>query len=421
LKGAKFTPIFLLIIKGMNKLIFVFLYGMLMTASCQAQQIQEKYVYRKKGTEAAAVLPGAYNIDAYLPLLKNKRVALVVNQTSEIGGTLLPDTLLALSVHIVKIFSPEHGFRGTADAGAKVKSGKDTQTGLPLISLYGSNKKPTAEQLEDVDVIIYDLQDVGARFYTYISTLEYLMEACAENGKELIILDRPNPLGYIVDGPVLDKKFSSFIGMQPVPVIYGMTPGEYALMLKGERWIEPGNVTVQVIKCTNYDHNSLYDLPVAPSPNLKNMAAIYLYPSLCFFEGTQISLGRGTEMSFQQFGHPDLKNYTYSFTPKSMSGASDPPLKGQKCYGRLVADNAEDALALTGHRLQLRWLIEAYGNYPDKEKFFIPFFEKLAGTELLRQQIKQGLSEEDIRSSWQPQLQKFKAIRKKYLLYPDFE
>lgn len=405
----------------MNKLIFVFLYGMLMTASCQAQQIQEKYVYRKKGTEAAAVLPGAYNIDAYLPLLKNKRVALVVNQTSEIGGTLLPDTLLALSVHIVKIFSPEHGFRGTADAGAKVKSGKDTQTGLPLISLYGSNKKPTAEQLEDVDVIIYDLQDVGARFYTYISTLEYLMEACAENGKELIILDRPNPLGYIVDGPVLDKKFSSFIGMQPVPVIYGMTPGEYALMLKGERWIEPGNVTVQVIKCTNYDHNSLYDLPVAPSPNLKNMAAIYLYPSLCFFEGTQISLGRGTEMSFQQFGHPDLKNYTYSFTPKSMSGASDPPLKGQKCYGRLVADNAEDALALTGHRLQLRWLIEAYGNYPDKEKFFIPFFEKLAGTELLRQQIKQGLSEEDIRSSWQPQLQKFKAIRKKYLLYPDFE
>jgi len=405
----------------MNKPGFILFCILLMACSCSAQQQKTTYAYSAKDTVAPVIRPGAYSIDAYLPLLKNKRVALVVNQTSEINGTLLPDTLLRLKVNITTIFSPEHGFRGTADAGAKVKSGIDTQTGLPVTSLYGNNKKPGATQLKDVDVVVYDLQDVGVRFYTYISTLEYLMEACAENDKELIILDRPDPLGFIVDGPMLEKDHASFIGMQSIPVVYGMTPGEYALMLKGEQWIAPATVKLQVIKCTNYDHSSRYRLPVAPSPNLKNMAAVYLYPSLCFFEGTQISLGRGTSMPFQQFGHPDLKNYSYTFTPESISGAADPPLKGKKCYGKLVATEAEEALALTGDRLQLKWLLEAYKSYPDKENFFTSFFEKLSGTSLLRQQIQHGLDEETIRKSWEPQLRGFKIIRKKYLLYKDFE
>jgi len=366
---------------------------------------------------AKPVLPGAYSTASYLPALKGKRVALLVNQTSEINGMLLPDTLLKLGVKVVKIFSPEHGFRGNADAGAHVKSGVDSRTGLQVISLYGSNKKPSAEQLKDVDVLVYDLQDVGARFYTYISTLQYAMEACGEQKKALMILDRPDPLGHIVDGPVLEPVNSSFIGMQPIPVVYGMTPGEYARMLVGEKWMKGTAPGLKVIPCSGYTHRSVYELPVSPSPNLKNMAAIYLYPSLCFFEGTTISLGRGTSKPFQQFGSPLLKGYTYSFTPVSMPGASDPPLKNQKCYGLLLADNAAAARELTAGRLQIKWLLEAYGKYPEKSKFFIPFFEKLAGTASLRRQIEQGLSEEAIRKSWEPGLAKFRAIRAKYLLY----
>lgn len=400
----------------MRKAIIAALFS-IFSLSCYSQP--EKYIY-EPGKKEATVKTGADRTEAYLPLLKGKRVALLVNQTSEIEGILLPDTLLKRGVNVVKIFSPEHGFRGFADAGAKVKSGYDEQTGLPVISLYGSNKKPSADQLKDIDVVVYDLQDVGARFYTYISTLQYLMEACAEQQKQIIVLDRPNPLGHIVDGPVLDKKHSTFIGMQSIPVIYGMTAGEYAKMLMGEKWIKTKSPGLTVIPCAAYTHKTLYQLPVMPSPNLKSMAAIYLYPSLCFFEGTKASLGRGTPYPFQQFGHPALKkNYTYTFTPVSMPGATDPPLKNQKCYGMMVADNATKALAQADNRLNLKWLLEAYTNFTDKEQFFIPFFEKLSGTDLLRQQIKSGLSEDAIRKSWQPDLDKFKAIRKKYLLYED--
>ncbi len=365
------------------------------------------------------VVCGADRTAAYLPLLKGKKVALVVNQTSEINRVLLPDTLLKLGVNVVKIFSPEHGFRGYADAGAKVKSGVDEQTGLPVISLYGNNKKPSAEQLKDVEVVVYDLRDGGARFYTYISTLEYLMEACAENKKALMILDRPNPLGFIVDGPVLEKANRSFVGMQPVPVVYGMTAGEYAKMLAGEKWIKAVPTDMTVIPCENYTHKTQYQLPVMPSPNLKNMAAIYLYPSMCFFEGTVLSVGRGTPYPFQQFGHPALKQYSYTFTPVSMPGATDPPLKNQLCYGKLVATTGQEAVAATGNHMQIKWLLEAYRTYPEKTKFFNNFLVKLTGTETFRKQVEQGLSEEAIRKSWQPGLDQFKKIRKKYLLYAE--
>lgn len=377
---------------------------------------------QKKNTErgtGVGVIRGADRTQAYLPLLKGKKVALVVNQTSEINRVLLPDTLLKLGVNIVKIFSPEHGFRGHADAGAKVKNGVDEQTGLPVISLYGNNKKPAAEQLKDVDVVVYDLQDVGARFYTYISTLEYLMEACAENKKALLILDRPNPLGFIVDGPVLEKANRSFVGMQPVPAVYGMTAGEYAKMLAGEKWIKSIPADMTVITCENYTHETQYQLPVMPSPNLKNMAAIYLYPSMCFFEGTVLSVGRGTPYPFQQFGHPALKNYTYTFKPESMPGATDPPLKNQVCYGKRIAETGQEAVAAIGNRMQIKWLLEAYRNYPEKNKFFNNFLVKLTGTETFRKQVEQGLTEEAIRKSWQPGLDQFKKIRRKYLLYAE--
>jgi uncharacterized protein YbbC (DUF1343 family) len=366
------------------------------------------------------ILTGADQTAKYLPVLNGKRVALIVNQTSEIDGVLLPDTLLKLNVHLVKIFSPEHGFRGNADAGAHVQNGVDARTGLQVISLYGDNKKPSAEQLKDVDMVVYDLQDVGARFYTYISTLQYAMEACAEQNKPLLILDRPNPLGNTVDGPVLEKNNQSFVGMQPVPVIYGMTPGEYAKMLVGEKWLKGSSVLqMTVIPCANYTHKSLYALPVSPSPNLKNMTAVYLYPSLCLFEGTVVSVGRGTATPFQIFGHPALNDYNYSFTPLSMPGATEPPFKGQACYGRMIADNPEAALKITHQQLQIKWLLEAYQSFPDKSKFFTPFFLKLAGTTALRKQIEQGLSESEIRKSWEPELLKFKKIRAKYLLYKE--
>lgn len=367
-----------------------------------------------------AVKTGADKMEAYLPLLCNKKVALLVNQTSEINGVLLPDTLLSLGIKVVRIFSPEHGFRGNADAGAHVKNGVDAATGLPVISLYGNNKKPTPEQLKDIDVLVYDLQDVGARFYTYISTLQYAMEACAENAKPIIVLDRPNPLGFIVDGPVLEKKNASFVGMQAIPVVYGMTAGEYAKMLIGEKWLGSKAPTLTVIHCDNYTHKTLYNLPVAPSPNLKGMSAIYLYPSLCFFEGTVISVGRGTAAPFEQFGNPLLKNYEYSFTPKSMPGATSPPLMNEVCFGeKLSGDGPEACLHQVGNKLQIKWLLDAYRNYPQKEQFFNNFFVKLAGTEQLQKQIQQGLSEVAIRKSWEPGLTAFRKIRKKYLIYAE--
>ncbi len=369
----------------------------------------------------ADIKTGAERFSEYLPLLKGKRVAVIINQTAVIDNALLLDELIDSGVNVVKIFVPEHGFRGTADAGAHIKNEMDAATGLPVISLYGNNKKPGKAQLENVDVLVYDLQDVGVRFYTYISTLEYAMDACIESKKQLLILDRPNPNGHLVDGPVLDTSLRSFVGMQTVPIVYGMTAGEYAKMLVGEKWIKnAAQLDLKIIPCKNYRHGRRYQLPVAPSPNLKTMAAIYLYPSLCFFEGTIISLGRGTDKPFQQWGHPDYKEkFSYSFVPKSVGGASKPLLENQACFGELVAVEADSAYALTHSQLNISYLLKAYRLSPQKDKFFNPFFEKLAGTKVLRQQIIAGKSEADIRTSWQPELEKFKKIRKKYLLYED--
>jgi len=361
----------------------------------------------------------------YLSSLRNKKVALVVNPTSMVGKVHLVDHLLSYGIKVVKVFAPEHGFRGTADAGERISNEKDAKTGLPIVSLYGNNKKPKPEQLADVDIVVFDIQDVGARFYTYISTLQYVMEACADKKLPLLVLDRPNPNGFYVDGPVLELKQKSFIGMQRIPVVHGMTIGEYAGMLNGEKWLEGGKSCdpLIVVTCKNYTHQSRYDLPVAPSPNLKSMTAIYLYPSTCFFEGTVLSLGRGTDMPFQMYGHPSLPENTfpYTFTPVSKPGAKTPPLMDQLCHGKLVASTPEAAQKAIDGRIQLQWLIEAYQAFPDKDKFFIPFINKLAGNESLQEMIKAGKTEAEIRASWAEDLKKFKEIRKKYLLYPDFE
>lgn len=370
------------------------------------------------------VITGAARFQEYLPLLKGKRVALIINQTSLVNRASLLDTLLAQNIEIVKVFTPEHGFRGAAGAGEKVDNEADKKTGLPIVSLYGSSKKPKKADLTNVDILIYDLQDVGTRFYTYISTMQYAMEACAEYGKEFMVLDRPNPNGHYVDGPVLDMSLKSFVGMQPIPIVYGMTAGEYAKMLVGESWFDGSEkVKLTVIPCENYDHTVLYHLPVSPSPNLRTMAAIYSYPSLCFFEGTVVSVGRGTSMPFQQFGHPAFKNRTvYSFMPSIPFGKGpSPKLAGETCYGQVVAMNDEEGLMINGKGIKLIWLVKAYDWYPEKDKFFNSFFEKLAGTKELRKQIESGTSIVDIKRSWQKDLDVFKKIRKKYLLYKDFE
>jgi len=375
-----------------------------------------------KGLYDANIRPADAMPEQYVPLLQHKRVALVINQTSKVGDTSLLDILISRGVGITKIFVPEHGFRGKDDAGAAVENTTDSATHLPVISLYGSHKKPKPEDLADVDIVVYDLQDVGARFYTYISTLEYCMEACAQNHKQFMVLDRPNPNGWYVDGPVLEKENKSFVGMQQIPVVYGMTAGEYAGMLAGEQWLEnAAGLDLKVIKCRYYTHGKKYELPVAPSPNLRTMAAVYAYPSLCLFEGTVVSVGRGTGLPFQQFGSPQLEGkYPYSFTPQSMAGARNPPYEGKVCYGELAGATAEDVLEKTGGKFQLHWLIAAYNAYPEKDKFFTAFFVKLCGSAKLAEQIKNGNSEEMIRRSWQKDIDAFKKIRKKYLLYPDF-
>lgn len=376
-----------------------------------------------------SILTGAARTDQYIGLLKNKRVGVFANQTSIVNGEHLVDLLLQKKVLIKKIFSPEHGFRGTADAGEKITNEKDAKTGLPILSLYGKKTIPSAEDLKDVDVLVFDIQDIGARFFTYISSLEDFMEGAIENNKPLIILDRPNPNGFYVDGPVLDKKFKSFVGRQPVPVVHGMTIGEYAKMLVGEKWLNPAlqskitKASVTVIPCMYYTHKSTYTLPVKPSPNLPDMSAIYLYPSTCFFEGTVLSEGRGTDKPFQLFGHPSLPKNLVSFTPHSKEGAKDPKLKDQLCYGWDLSGTPAEALKKINGQLQLKWLLEAYRLFPDKKDFFRAdgFFDKLAGNDLLVKQIKEGKTETAIRESWQPALKQFKKIRKKYLLYEDFE
>jgi len=369
----------------------------------------------------AQIKTGATQLNEYLPLIKSKKIGLVVNQTSVIGKTHLVDSLLTLKINIKKIFAPEHGFRGDHSAGEHIDNTVDTKTNLPVISLYGAHKKPTANDLNDVDIVIFDIQDVGARFYTYISTLHYVMEACAENNKELLILDRPNPNGHYVDGPVLDPKFKSFVGMHPVPVVHGMTIGEYAQMINGEKWLKDGiQCPLKIVKIKNYTHDSLYTLPVRPSPNLPNMEAIYLYPSLCFFEGTNYSLGRGTDKPFQCVGKPGITVGDYAFTPQSIPGIADhPPLEGKECKGLLLDKFAINYIRGSG-KLYLFWITEMYKNDSDKEHFFNDFFDKLAGNDLLRKQIIEGKPIGEIRSSWKKDLQNFKVMRKKYLLYPDF-
>lgn len=374
------------------------------------------------GNAQPTVQTGADRLESFLWLLDGKRVAVCGNQTSMVGGVHLVDTLLRRNVNVVKIFCPEHGFRGNAEAGAHIASGNDPKTGLPIISLYGKNKKPLPEQLKDVDVIVFDLQDVGCRFYTYISTLHYVMEAVAETNIPLLVLDRPNPNGYFVDGPVLDQKFKSFVGMHPVPIVYGMTIGEYAQMINGEGWLAGGvKCNLAVVKLQHYTHNTRYALPVPPSPNLPNAESIYLYPSLCLFEGTNISVGRGTTLPFQIYGAPMMKGGDYTFTPAPIRGVSEnPPHNGKACHGYYLKEYATTHLD-SANSFNLQYLLTAYRQYSDKEHFFINanFFDKLAGSDQLRKQLVAGMSEEEIRMSWQEDLENFKSIRKKYLLYPE--
>lgn len=366
----------------------------------------------------AQIKVGANRTEIYLPLLKNKKVAVVANQTSVIfkkdkSYTHLVDSLLSLNIAVKKIFAPEHGFRGLADAGEHVANGIDSKTGLPIISLYGKNKKPTKEQLKDVDIVVFDIQDVGVRFYTYISSLHYVMEACAEAGIPVIVLDRPNPNGHYVDGPILELTYS-FVGMHPVPIVYGMTIGEYAQMINGEKWMTNGiKCDLSVVKLKNYSHQSKYDLSIKPSPNLPNAKSINLYPSLALFEGTFISCGRGTDTQFQIFGAPSLpkSEYNYTFTPHSNFGAKYPKFKGIVCNGKDLR-NSEYL-----QELKLKWLIDAYQSTQNKKTFFNNFFTNLAGTKKLQQQIEKGMTSKQIKKSWQQDLTDFKKIRSKYLLY----
>jgi uncharacterized protein YbbC (DUF1343 family) len=377
-----------------------------------------------------SIKTGADNFETYLPILKDKKVGIVTNQTGIVSkikfnaaadprnetitkvNENLVDFLIDNKMKVQKIFAPEHGFRGTADAGEHIIDGKDTKTGLPIVSLYGNNKKPKPEQLVGIDVMVFDLQDVGARFYTYISSLHFIMEACAENKIQLIVLDRPNPNGGIIDGPILEKEFTSFVGMHQIPLLHGMTIGEYAKMINGEKWLKDGiQCNLTVIPCLNYKREMAYSLPVKPSPNLPNDQAINLYASLCLFEGTNVSVGRGTEMQFQIYGSPFLPKSDFSFTPIPNFGAKEPVYKNQLCFGENLTSIPKV------NQLELKWLIKAYNSTSDKSKFFNDFFTKLAGTKKLQQQIVDGVSEIEIRKSWEKDLNDFKEMRKKYLIY----
>ncbi|AUC21846.1 hypothetical protein BTO15_06905 [Polaribacter sejongensis] len=393
----------------------------LVLVSCSAKPNKEKETEIANLTEVkedVKIIVAANQTAEYLDLLKGKKVGVVANQTSVIfkGDTHvhLVDSLVSLDVDVTKVFAPEHGFRGKADAGEHVEDGIDATTGLPIISLYGANRKPSHEHLKGLDVMLFDIQDVGVRFYTYISTLHNVMEVCAELNIPLIVLDRPNPNGHYIDGPMLKEEAKSFVGMHPVPTVYGMTIGEYGKMINGEKWLENGiQCDLTVIPLKNYTHNSEYDLPILPSPNLPNAQSINLYPSLCFFEGTNVSAGRGTEMQFQIFGSPFLAkdSFDFSFTPKPNFGAKHPKHEGEVCFGRDLRTYKKLS------SLNLEWLIESYAQTADKEKFFNKFFLKLAGTKELQQQIEAGLSSEEIQLSWQNDLTFFKEVRKMYVLY----
>lgn len=374
---------------------------------------------KAQNTNEDCFKPAADRHELYLPLLKNKTVSVVTNQTGLREDRMhLVDFLVKNNIKIKSIFAPEHGFRGDADAGELVKNGVDVKTGLPIVSLYGSHKKPSAEQMKGTDVILFDIQDVGVRFYTYISTLAYVMEAAAENGAEVIVLDRPNPHDGYIDGPVLKEKWASFVGMHKVPVVYGLTIGEYGKMVNGEKWLKNGiQVKYTVIPMLGYHKQKRYGISERPSPNLPNDKSINLYPSLCFFEGTQVSVGRGTDLPFQIYGSPWTKSFDYQFTPRPNYGAKDPFLNGKLCYGENLADYPEDLRALN-----LSWLLKAYKDYKNpQQNFFLSnlFFDKLAGTDELRKQIIAGKPEEEIRNSWKKDLEDFQKIRLKYVMYQD--
>jgi len=392
----------------LQRLIFATLYISLI--SCTSAQIK---------TEKIKV--GAERTEVYFPLIEGKNLGIVANQTSTIGNIHLVDSLVHAGMNIVKVFGPEHGFRGRAADGEKVENDLDSKTGIPIISLYGANRKPTQQSLEGIDIIIFDIQDVGTRFYTYISSMTYMMEACAEKGIDMMVLDRPNPNGHFVDGPVLEKEYSSFVGLHEIPVVHGMTIGEYALMVNGEGWLTTEEkCNLQVIEMENWNHNSKYNLPIAPSPNLPNQTAIMLYPSLCFFEGTIISIGRGTDFPFQVIGHPDFMIGSFIFKPEHKPGiANHPKYEGQSCFG-LSLQNSSEEILYEG-KLNLSWLLSMHEYFKDSGEFFTSYFDKLAGTDQLRVMIENGLSEQEIRKSWEEDLDEFKATRKKYLRYPDFE
>ena len=375
-----------------------------------------------ESTFTSKIHTGAEQTEQYLELLKGKRVGIIANQTSLIGSTHLVDTLISLGISITTVFAPEHGFRGEAGAGEHIRDGKDPKTGIPVLSLYGKTKKPSAEMLSSADILVFDIQDVGARFYTYISTLHYVLEAAGENNIPVVVLDRPNPNGHYIDGPIREEKFKSFVGMHPIPIVHGLTVGELTAMILGENWIN-AKPTVTIIPCKDYKHSDFYSLPIRPSPNLPNDRAVALYPSLCWFEGTEVSVGRGTDFPFQVIGYPGYPKDAFEFTPVDIPGiAMDPPFENKKCQGLDLRVNT-DSIANRPTKLELTWLFDLYQNSPNKSTFFLTsgFFDKLCGTSTIREMVIAGKNEDDIRASWQDQLSEYSVMRKKYLLYPDFE
>ena len=371
------------------------------------------------GTAQTRVIPGDEQTDRYFPLLEGKRIAIFSNHTGMIGDKHLLDVLLENGFDVTAIFSPEHGFRGRADAGEHVSSTVDVKTGVPILSLYdGKSGKPGASSMSQFDLLIVDIQDVGLRFYTYYISMCRLMDACAEHGKPMLLLDRPNPNGHYVDGPILERKHKSGVGWLPIPIVHGMTLGELARMVNGEGWLPQGRkCDLTVVPCLNYTHRTLYRLPIAPSPNLPNMKSVYLYPSLCYFEATPVSLGRGTDLPFQVYGHPDMKGYDFSFTPRSVPGAKNPPQRDKLCHGVNLSTLSEEETARKG--IDLSYLIDAYQNLKMGDKFFTPFFEKLVGVDYVRVMIEEGRNADEIKARWQDDVTRFKAQRKPYLLYEE--
>ena len=388
----------------MKKILFIVILAFI-TLHCQAKQ--------------SRVIVGAEQTNDYLPILKNKRIAVFSNHTGMVGNKHLLDVLLENKINVVAIFSPEHGFRGNADAGEHVSSSVDQKTGVPILSLYdGQLGKPSEDSMRKFDLLIVDIQDVGLRFYTYYASMVRLMDACAEYNRKMLILDRPNPNGHYVDGPILDMKYKSGVGWLPIPVVHGMTLGELALMVNGERWLPASRICdITVIKCKNYTHQTMYQLPIPPSPNLPNMKAVYLYPSICYFEATPVSLGRGTQLPFQVYGHPNMTGYNYSFTPQSTSGAKNPPQLGRLCHGVNLSELSEEEIRKKG--VDLSYLVDAYRNLNMDDYFFRPFFERLIGTDYVRKMIEQGKDADEIKAMWKEDVEKFKVQRRPYLLYEE--